>query len=354
MKYLRWILLPFSLVYGLVIIIRNYIYDIGILKSHQFDLPVISIGNLDVGGSGKTPMTEYLIRLLKAHYSVATLSRGYGRKTKGYGSVSLQSTAAEVGDEPAQLKHKFPDVSINVCEDRVRGISMIKKNNQVIILDDAYQHRAVKPGLSILLFEYQKLKGINMLLLAGNRRELFSGRKRADILMVTKCPPDTDHQEQQKLISLLKPFPHQQVFFTGIEYLGLETADSGPAGGEMLDNATVFLLTGIAGTQPLLSYLQQHKAQIIQHKYPDHHQFTLKNITKLADEFQACTAKKKIIITTEKDMQRLHEQALHPIITKLPVYVLPIRVCFLNYSGEKFDQLVTHYVREHTAYGGIH
>lgn len=346
--------MPFSLVYGLVVIIRNYLYDAGIFKSHQFDLPVISIGNLDVGGSGKTPMTEYVIRLLKSHYSVATLSRGYGRKTKGYQLVSLQSTAAQVGDEPAQLKHKFPDVSVNVCEDRVQGIGMIKKGSQVIILDDAYQHRAIKAGLSILLFDYQKLKGINILLPAGNRRELFNGRKRADILIVSKCPPDTNNQEQQKLISLLKPYPHQQVFFTGIEYLDLETADRSPTEGAILANATVFLLTGIAGTQPLLGYLKQHKAQIIQHKYPDHHQFTLKNITKLADEFEACTAKKKIIITTEKDMQRLHEQALHSLITRLPVYVLPIRVCFLNYSGEKFDQLVTNYVRQHTTHGGIH
>jgi tetraacyldisaccharide 4'-kinase len=354
MKYLRWLLFPFSLLYGLVVVLRNLCYDAGIFKSQGFDVPIISVGNLDVGGAGKTPMTEYLIRLLKPQYQLATLSRGYGRETKGYIQASATSTAAEIGDEPAQLKHKFPNITMAVCEDRVKGAGLLQKDHQLIILDDAYQHRAIIPGYSLLLFDYHQLKSINLLLPAGNRRELFYGRKRANILIVTKCPAEMALQEQENLKNKLGPADYQEVFFTGIAYQQLQNGQGETADINIDEATTVFLLTGIANPQPMYAYIAQSKPQIIHHKYPDHHRFSLKNIAKLADDFNACKANKKIIITTEKDMQRLGEQELLPLIKQLPFYTLPIGVAFLNNSEQQFDQLIAEYVRQDTAHRSLH
>ncbi|MES2279035.1 MAG: tetraacyldisaccharide 4'-kinase [Bacteroidota bacterium] len=353
MKYLRLFLFPFSLVYGLVVIIRNWYYNVGLFKSRGFDMPVISVGNLDVGGSGKTPMTEYLIRLLKDDHQLATLSRGYGRQTKGYYIATQDSPASEVGDEPAQLKHKFPEVNVTVCEDRVAGAAQLQAANDIIILDDAYQHRAIKPGFSILLFDYRQLMGTNLLLPAGNRREPFWGRKRADVIIVSKCPSTLDSGGQEHARRLAAPYAHQQVFFTAISYLPLHK-DGVATNVEITADTTVFLLTGIANPLPMYQYIAQATPQIIHHKYPDHHRFSLKNIAKLANEFEACTADKKIIITTEKDMQRLGEQALQPLTNQLPIYTLPIGVAFLNKGGQQFNTLIQNYVRQYTAHRSLH
>lgn len=354
MKYLRLLLLPFSLLYGLVTAIRNWCYDAGIFISTEFDIPIISVGNLDVGGSGKTPMTEYLIHLLKSEYQLATLSRGYGRNTTGFFKAEATSTATEIGDEPAQLKHKFPDVNVSVCEDRVAGAQQLVANNDIIILDDAYQHRAIKPGFSVLLFDYQALQGINLMLPAGNRRELFSGRKRADVVIVSKCPVDISTEEQKRLRSIVKPYPHQQVFFTSISYLPLQDKDGKAVKINIDAGTTVFLLTGIAKPQPLYQHIKQWGAQVIHHNYPDHHRFSLKNIAKLADDVEACPADKKLIITTEKDMQRLGEQEMLTLTRQCPVYTLPIGTEFLNNEGQQFNTLIQNYVRKHTTHSGLH
>jgi tetraacyldisaccharide 4'-kinase len=354
MKHLRLLLFPFSIVYGLVVILRNFCYDAGIFKSTAFDVPIISVGNLDVGGAGKTPMTEYLIRLLKSDYQLATLSRGYGRETKGFLLADATSTAALIGDEPAQLKHKFPDVTVSVCEDRVAGAKQLLANHNLLLLDDAYQHRAIISGYSLLLFDYRQLQGVNILLPAGNRRELFSGRSRANVLIVTKCPLDITVHEQERMQKKLSPYLYQEVFFTGITYQALRNKEGRDAGISIDKGTVVFLLTGIANPDPMYQYLAQSKAQIIQHKYPDHHRFSLKNITKLADDFNSCKAGKKIIITTEKDMQRLGEQELLPLTQALPIYTLPIGVQFLNNGGQQFDQLIKEYVRQDTAHSGLH
>ena len=376
MKYLRWLLLPFSLLYGLVVIIRNWCYDTGIFKSEGFDKPVISVGNLDVGGAGKSPMTEYLIRLLKKDYKLATLSRGYGRKTKGYLVASGESRiksqesrketqnspltthhspltlAGQIGDEPAQFKQKFPDITVAVCEKRVEGIKKLLPDHDVILLDDAYQHRAVEAGLSILLFDYNRVDEPHLLLPAGNMREPFSGRWRANIIVVTKCPEQLAMDEQVALAHKIEPLPYQHLFFTTISYQPLQDLEGRPADTVIDKDTTVFLLTGIANANPLVEYLKGLKSHVIHHNYPDHHPFTLKNITKLADEFGACAAQKKIIITTEKDAQRLEGSWFKPGLAagSLPVFVIPIRVEFLNDSGQQFDQLILDYVREHTAY----
>jgi tetraacyldisaccharide 4'-kinase len=354
MKKLRWLLLPFSLLYALVVVIRNWCYDVGWFKSTQFDLAVISVGNLAVGGAGKSPMTEYLIRLLKADYKLSTLSRGYGRTTKGFLLADDKSTAADIGDEPAQFKHKFPDVTVAVCEDRVNGINQLKNDYDLVVLDDAYQHRAVKPGLSILLFDYKKLDEPNFLLPAGDLREPFSGKMRADIIVVSKCPADLSTEEQEQIAGKIRPYPYQQLFFTSINYLELKPLENGGVRGVINADTQIFLLTGIAGAGPLKQYLQRITSHINHHNYADHHRFSLKNITKLADEFSAEPSINKMVITTEKDAERLNQPELLPLLSKLQIQVLPISIQFLNNGQHEFDKQITNYVRKYRTHNSVH
>ncbi|WP_448700291.1 tetraacyldisaccharide 4'-kinase [Mucilaginibacter sp. AW1-3] len=354
LKYLRWLLLPFSWLYALVIIIRNWCYDAGLFKSQGFDVPVISVGNLDIGGAGKSPMTEYLIHLFKSDYKLATLSRGYGRKTKGFLTATATATAAQIGDEPSQFKHKFRDITVAVCEKRVIGVENLKADHDLIILDDAYQHRAVKPGFSILLFDYSRVFEPHFLLPAGNLREPFGGRKRADVIVVTKCPVQLSGIRKEKIKARINPFANQQLFFAGINYGALQDMSGNSSGLTIDTNTTVFLLTGIANPLPLVNELEKRSKQVIHHNYPDHHPYTLKNITKLADDFKGCAAQKKLVITTEKDAQRLGEQALQHTVKQLNILVLPIQIGFLDGEGQQFDQTIKNYVREHTTHNQLH
>jgi tetraacyldisaccharide 4'-kinase len=354
LKYLRWLLLPFSWIYGLIIVIRNWCYDAGLFKSRAFVMPVISIGNLDVGGAGKSPMTEYLIRLLIDNYKVATLSRGYGRQTKGFMIATADSTASEIGDEPAQFKQQFPDVTVAVCEKRVTGIEKLQTDHELVILDDAYQHRAVKPGLSILLFDFNRISEPHLLLPAGNLREPFNGRERADVIIVTKCPPQLDAAERETIKMRIKPVAAQQLFFTNITYSALQDIHGNKSMVQIDAGTTVFLITGIANATPLVSELQKRAGHVIHHNYPDHHPYTLKNIAKLADEFNACKTSKKLIVTTQKDAQRLGEHELDETVEKLNILVLPIATRFLDDGGKQFDKIIKNYVREYTKHNQLH
>jgi|SRR6185503_245584 len=392
MKYLRWLLFPFSLIYGLVVIVRNWCYDSGLFKSRRFEKPVICIGNLDVGGAGKTPMTEYLVRLLKDDHNLATLSRGYGRETRGFievGGRRLETRdkrlgvgdhelgiknqvpiaigtrvksqdvvqASQIGDEPAQFAYKFPDITVAVCEKRAEGIKNLVPDHDVILLDDAFQHRAVSAGLNILLFDYNRLDEPHLLLPAGNLREPFSGRWRAQMIIVTKCPSNLTADEQQNVANKIQPLPYQPLFFTSINYAGLQTMEGKKADVEIDRETVVFLFTGIANAAPLVSHLSASAGEIIHHKYPDHHRFTPKNIAKLAAEYRACASQKKLIVTTEKDARRLEETWLSPaspIDKNMPVYVLPIQASFLDNGGNRFDQLITDYVRAYTTNDRVH
>jgi len=348
MNYLRWLLLPFSLLYGLIVVIRNFCYDAGLFKSKSFDKPIISVGNLDVGGAGKSPMTEYLIRLLKDHYKLATLSRGYGRKTKGYRSAAATATATNLGDEPAQFKAKFPDITVAVCEKRVVGIQKLLPDHDLILLDDAFQHRAVQPGLSILLLDYNRLGEPHLLLPAGNLREPFSGRWRAQLIVVTKCPQILSNEERNAAAQRIEPLPYQKIFYTRIAYQPLAGLNGGTAVEPIDSDTTIFLLTGIANPKPLLQYLNGLTPRVIHYNYPDHHPFTPKNIAKLAAEFSSCEAQKKLVVTTEKDAQRLQQSWFNGVLPggdDLPVFVLPIKVEFLGDSGQDFDQIITDYVK---------
>ncbi|HET8830290.1 MAG TPA: tetraacyldisaccharide 4'-kinase [Pelobium sp.] len=344
----RKLLLPFSLLYGMVIFFRNKFYDWGIFKSQRFKTPIISVGNLEVGGSGKTPMVEYLIRLLKNEFKLATLSRGYGRKTKGFRWVKPSEDATLTGDEPLQISQKFPEISVAICENRTFGIKQIEKEHQLILMDDAYQHRAVKPGLSILLFDYHQIKKTRFLLPAGNYRESFSGRKRANVIIVTKCPATLNRSQEKELEKIISPYPYQTLFLSTIKYANeLKTIfkESQISAQNIKETWTVLLLTGIAKPTPLLNEAKKYTQNILHHSYPDHHQFSQKNMLKLVADFDAIKSENKIIITTEKDAVRLKTDKFAALINQLPIYQWRIKVDFLNNTETVFNTIIKKYAQ---------
>jgi len=348
-KYVRLLLLPFSILYGIVVMLRNKLYDFGFLKSTGFDIPVICVGNLVVGGSGKSPVTEYLVHLL-ADYKIAILSRGYGRDTKGFLYADQTSTAKSIGDEPLQFYHKFPQVTVAVCEDRVKGIKQLKDAHDLIILDDAFQHRRLNPGFSILLFEFHKLLERQFLLPAGNMREPFFGYKRADILLVTKSPQQISmHQKEKCALHFTQSAAADKLFFSSIDYKNLQSLFTKETLSiENLKGKKVFLLTGIANPKPLFDYLSQFSQTIEHHDYPDHHSYSSGNLSKLVKAFIQYPAKEKIIITTEKDAQRLFDVTIKELLLNLPVFYLPININIEENHKKTFDQKILKYVSDTT------
>ncbi|MEJ5992940.1 tetraacyldisaccharide 4'-kinase [Pedobacter sp. Du54] len=339
---LRYFLFPISIIYGFITQIRNKLYDWGFFKSTSFDIPIICIGNLVIGGAGKTPTTEYLVRLL-ADYKVAILSRGYGRKTKGFGLADQHSTAQTVGDEPLQYYHKFKNVTVAVCEDRVYGINQLISTHDVILLDDAYQHRAVKAGFNLVLFEFDKLFRWQFLLPTGNLRESFSGYNRANAVLVTKSPVPVNIVDQIAIRKKIDLTIEQRISFSSIRYgqlVGVMDHQIGPE----VNGQVIFLLTGIANPKPLLDHLKQLSDQIISFRYPDHHQFTSDNIKGLVNAFRAHPAKEKTIITTEKDSKRLLDVNLRDLLLNLPIFYLPIEIELAKKDKFTFDKNILDYV----------
>lgn len=343
-NFLRLLLLPFSGLYALVVWLRHKLYNRGVLKSITFDLPIICVGNLAVGGAGKTPTTEYLVRLL-ADYKIAILSRGYGRKTKGFVLADAQSTAASIGDEPLQYHRKFKQVTVAVCENRVLGIEKLKNQHDVIILDDAFQHRAVSAGFNILLFEFDKLRRFQFLLPAGNLRDIFSSRKRADVCIVSKSPNPLPSAE--RLISEQKlRFKPKRVLHSFLRY-----ADLIHFNGEIIKplieikHLEVVLVTGIANPAPLLSELEKYTKNIQHRAFADHYAFTNADIKAIIRSFEQPSEKEKIIITTEKDSQRLKEKEFEDLLLNLPIFYLPIQVDFFEEDKIIFDKLILEYVK---------
>jgi tetraacyldisaccharide 4'-kinase len=350
MKLLRLLLFPISILYGLGVILRNLAYDFGIFKSHKFQLPVISVGNLTVGGSGKSPMTEYLVRLLKGKYKIATLSRGYGRKTSGFRMVDTNSSSIDSGDEPLQFKRKFVDITVAVCENRVAGIRKLENDHELIIMDDAFQHRAVKPGFSILLFEYSSLFQNQWLLPSGNLREPLWAIKRADILVLTKCPEKMNKQQKNEI---QRRFKTNILLFSFLKYGNLRSFnDINPDRSlKSINHLTkIILLTGIANANPLLNELNTYEPELIHHQYPDHHQFSDKNITKLVSAFNDLNGDDNIIITTEKDAQRLRSAAISDKIKNLALYYLPVEAEFIEPDKTIFNNLIEEYASKSTDY----
>lgn len=354
-----WALWPVSILYSMGVKIRNKLFDWGILHSHLFSLPLICIGNLTVGGTGKTPHTEYLIRLLQKEFKVATLSRGYKRKTRGFVLASPSSTAREIGDEPYQMARKFPDITVAVDADRREGITLIQQEHpdtEVILLDDAFQHRYVKPGLSILLTDYNRPAYQDLPLPAGRLREPLKGKERADIVIVTKCPANLSGTEQKEIKEKLQLRPEQDLFFTTMKYGKLYPLFSDTAK-RPLDSLEkqeeILLLTGIASPDSLVKTLRTHCEKVCLLAFPDHHAFDRRDLQKLAKMFGQLTKGRRMIVTTEKDAARLTAYKLDESIRE-HLYILPIEVEFLNKEETTFNLKIIEYVRKNPRNGNIH
>ncbi len=340
---IRILLFPLALLYGLGVIIRNLLYQIGILRSVRFDLPVISVGNLSVGGAGKSPHIEYLIRWLDQFIEVAVLSRGYGRSTSGYRPVTSIDTAEMVGDEPLQFKRKFPDVAVCVSESRALGVPEVVKRNpetQVVLLDDAFQHLAVTPGLNILLTEFAHPFTRDWLLPSGRLREGRSNYRRADIIVVTKCPPELTPVQRQKMVSEIDPFPRQQLFFSRYKY-GTPYDLLRPDLRRPLDLDTdVLLVSAIANTDYLLKHLSTAVKSAHTLEFEDHHFFKEDELNDMVKRFGRLTGRNKIILTTEKDAMRLELHRDFFWKNELPIYVLPVEVEFCDDDEKGFREAV--------------
>ncbi len=352
MRIYRW-LYPFTWLYGLGVWLRNVMFDKGILSSQTFAMPVICVGNLTVGGTGKTPHTEYLIRLLvRAGLQVGVLSRGYKRKSKGFVWAEPHTPMEQIGDEPFQMKSKFPNIRLAVDADRPHGIAcmtspQVQPPLEVILLDDAYQHRYVKAGLYILLTDYQRPIYDDVLLPAGRLREPLSGKERADVVVVSKCPPDLSASEAQHIRERLQLQLRQTLFFSTLNYGELRPFAVCGGATRSLDtlrgNVPVILLTGIATPGKLLADLKSYTSSIRSVCFPDHHQFTAvdaENINRLYAEAERGT----LIVTTEKDETRLHHLPFSEEV-KAHIYVLPIEVKFLFEGQTAFNQKILDYVR---------
>ena len=340
------ILFPFAWIYGSVMAVRNWLFDHGYLSQQSFNLPVISVGNLSVGGTGKTPHTEYLLRLLShTGKRCATLSRGYGRNTHGYYEAKGNGPS-EVGDEPWQIQTKFPNIRVCVCEKRVEGINQMLKANapEIILLDDAFQHRYVKPGLSVMLTEYSRPYFADYVIPAGRLREFRGGAKRADIIIVTKCPETVSSSKIEDFKKCIAPLPHQRVFFTRFAYgkiyaFAMSENKERIVQTEDLKQSHILLLCGIARPKNLIDYLQSKCHTLDVASFPDHHNFTEKEIQELGNRAKRYDK----VITTEKDAARLTAYHL-PTALKQRLLVQPIEVEFLNNDTQKFNKIIIDYV----------
>jgi tetraacyldisaccharide 4'-kinase len=332
MILLRKLLFPFAIVYGFITFLRNYLYDKGILKSYTFDIPIIAVGNLNVGGTGKTPQIEYLIRLLSAKYRVATLSRGYKRKSKGFVLANETSNAEVLGDEPFQYYSKFQTIQVAVDADRKNGIEQLLNQPsvpEIILLDDAFQHRKVKAGFYILLTSYDELFCDDFMLPTGNLRESRSGAKRANVIIVTKCPSsltETDQEKIKKAINLEVP-----IFFSYVSYDDTIYNDTESLLVSKVKSESKVLLAGIAKPKPFFKYLMSEADEIM--TFSDHHHFSAKDIDTIKNK-----AKDRIIITTEKDFVRLKAKVL-----KKQLFYLPIKSQMVA-NQDAFNQTIINYV----------
>lgn len=351
-KINKW-LLPLSWLYGFGVNFRNQLFELGLLRSRSFDLPVISVGNITVGGTGKTPHVEYLIRLLKDHVKVAVLSRGYKRKTHGYVLADDDTTQRDIGDEPFQMKRKFNDIHVAVDRNRCAGINHLThdpatSDTDVVLLDDAFQHRYVRPGINILLVDYHRLIIYDRLLPAGRLREPLSGKHRADIVIITKCPKTLSPINFRVLIKAMDLFPFQSLYFTTLTYDPLKALyrdEQLPL--DKLKDRHVLLLTGIASPQQMIHDLQPYTSNIESLAFGDHHSFTCRNQRTINERFEALP-EPRIIVTTEKDATRLQNTTDLSEEVKKHLYVLPVRISFMQDQGELFNEKILSYVRKNS------
>ena len=350
MRHSKILLWPLSLLYGLVVSTRNFFFDIGLLKSKSFKVPVICVGNITVGGTGKTPHTELLIAELKKKFRVACLSRGYKRKSSGFILATANSTVEQLGDEPFQIHSKFPDILMACDGDRVRGINKLltlENPPEVIILDDAFQHRYVQADKNIVLIDYNHPVFEDTLLPAGRLRESINGLKRGDYLIVTKCPENLQPIEQRVLHKHLKIKPYQQLYFTRLQYGKIHHLAGAIVPFKPESDAQILCVTGIAQPTPYIKYLKTFTPYITELRYPDHHHFNTKDIQEIETLFSDMNSEKKYIFTTEKDAVRLQACDL-PQEVFSACYYIPVVPVFLK-DQELFLTEISEYVRKNQA-----
>lgn len=345
---MRFLLFPFALLYQVILLFRHLLFDVGLLKSNSFAVPVIGVGNLRLGGTGKTPQIEYLVRLLQNQYHVAVLSRGYKRTTKGFLLANEDCSVEEIGDEPHQLLRKFPQLTVAVDEKRSRGIEellAIKNPPRIILLDDAFQHRYVKPGLEILLTDYHNLYTQDYLFPVGRLRDINRAAKRASVIVVTKTPHVFSPFIKTELLEAIKPRPSQKVFYSYIKYGNFVPLAKKKQISVPRSLGTILLVTGIADAEPLKDYLRHKCIDLMHHSFSDHHQFSEKDILSIGNTFEHIIGKNKIILTTEKDAGRLEESPYFRHLENMPVFYLPIEVKFHQTEHESFDEYILNYVK---------
>lgn len=350
----KW-LLPLSWLYGMIVFIRNKFFDWGIYKQKKYDIPVISVGNITVGGTGKTPHIEYLITLLKDNYKVAVLSRGYKRNSSGFVLADADSAVSQIGDEPYQIKLKYPDILVAVDGNRQHGIEKLLalpeiEKPQVILLDDAFQHRFVKPSYSILLTDYNRLMSRDQLLPAGRLREPVYYSEYANVIIVTKCPRDVNPLEQRIIIKEINPFPYQSLLFTYFDYGNIVPVFSKNKSVFTLSeirNKSVLVVTGIANPGPAYGAIREFTDKVETMTYPDHYMFKSSDIQKIKSTFDGIEAEDKLILVTEKDAARLRSMNKLDEDFKSHVYYFPIEVNFLNKEDkEVFNNIIKDHVAE--------
>jgi tetraacyldisaccharide 4'-kinase len=345
LRGLRLLLFPFSLLMALVVMLRNKLYDWGWLSSVSFNLPMICVGNLSVGGTGKSPMTEMLVEWLLPHVQVATLSRGYKRKTKGYLLADDQSTALEIGDEPMQFHLKYPQLAVAVGEERIVAVAQLlqdRPQTEVIILDDAFQHRAIMAGLNILLTDYSNPYWYDWFLPTGDLRDQRASARRAHIIVVTKCPVGLTEAERRKMLRRIQPTPQQQVYFTTLQYgQPYHLRSREPV--QLQPQQEVLLVCGIANPAPLKQYIEERTAAYYQLSFGDHHVFSIDDLKQITQRFEALDAHDKIILTTEKDAVRLVKFGKE--LDRLPLYVQPVKHEVLFGEEAPFKQAVLQFVK---------
>jgi tetraacyldisaccharide 4'-kinase len=358
-KLLRILAFPIALLYGLITWLRNKLFDLGILPVTEFrNLPLIGVGNLTVGGTGKTPHVEYLVKMLHPKFRIATLSRGYGRKTSGFLVAENGMTTLDIGDEPKQFRRRFPeDVPVAVDGNRVRGVKKLREkfpDREIILLDDVFQHRRIKPGLQILLTDYSHMYPEDFLVPTGNLRESRKGAKRADIIIVTKTPEMFSPLERKRIMKELTPEAYQKIFFSTIRYgnilplRGTEGLNEISRDELFAGGYSVFLMTGIANAHSLEYYLKDRVKELIPYKFRDHYEFSPADLLRLQELYNANRNEKKIVLMTEKDAMRLEKPGLKEYIGSLPLYYIPIEIAFHDQDAEDFNNQVLQYVRSHS------
>jgi tetraacyldisaccharide 4'-kinase len=353
---------PFSLLYGLVISIRNLFYDHNIFRSHEFPIPIISVGNITVGGTGKTPQVEYLVGMLTKQFNVAVLSRGYKRKTRHFILAGTESGVNDIGDEPVQIKRKYPKAHVAVDRRRVNGVEMLMEKIpglDVILLDDAYQHRHIKPGLSILLIDYNRPITRDRLLPVGRLRENAREKRRANIILVTKCPDRLKTTEQQKIARELKLHPYQHLYFTKLLYKDpvpiFKDAEPGLHPTEIKTSGPdILMVTGIADPRPFQRHMRSISPGIVEMIYPDHYHFRQRDIDDILRTYRSMKGENRFIFTTEKDAVRLRKFVNIDVEIKNRFFYIPIEIDFLNEDRGNFNHQILNYVSGNKRDGILH